>query len=82
MSQVIAFYVFSSLTGTLTAVESFLTVKTGPEVSWFIPLWRLRGIWGNIDVANMNSCCCISAHQGTSYGSSLMTSLRTLLFRS
>jgi len=28
--------VFSSLKGTLTAVESFLTVKSGPEVSWFI----------------------------------------------
>ncbi|NWQ79364.1 SCPDL oxidoreductase, partial [Columbina picui] len=44
-------YTRDKLKGTLTAVESFLKVKSGPEVSWVTPSWKLRGICNNITVA-------------------------------
>ncbi|NXL53564.1 SCPDL oxidoreductase, partial [Podilymbus podiceps] len=43
-------YTRDKLKGTLTAVESFLKVKSGPEVSWFIRSWKLR--------VCMNICMC------------------------
>lgn len=61
MSQVITFPVFSSFKGTLTAVESFLSVESGPEVSWLIPkiscTTQFQEKIGSI-------CCCTETWEG------------------
>lgn len=59
--------VFSSFKGTLTAVESFLKVKSGPEVSWLILSWKCRDICGDITAAHSSDCCFINLDQGTSW---------------
>lgn len=59
--------VFSSFKGTLTAVESFLKVKSGPEVSWLILSWKRRGICGNTTAARSSDWCFINLDQGTTW---------------